>query len=752
MAAVRTGLFALPRRMVRLGVENPYLTMGFWIVGSLLLAMTLPRLHLDTSTSTFLDQSDPAWQVYQQSLDNYGGDEFVVVALEAPSPFARETLEEVRDLTRIMEKLPGVRRVDSLSTVPMIRAGAEGELLLGAALEDGVPTDPAVFEQLLTDLRRDPIARDSLFSRDERLFAINVMLDDDVAGDRTQIVASIKHLIQGRSARATGVPLFRTEVNGRTYKEVLIFVPLTLLCVAIVVAFAFANLRPVSIPLAIGATGSIASVGAMSLLGVSLSLSTMVLPSILLALGCAYSMHVLTAAQGISEPDALSRSIERVAKPVALSGLTTVIGFVAMGAVRISAIQQLAFFGALGVATLTVASLTLAPALLRLRPIPNHQSVFSGLIRARLRPAILRLADRHQTRALALWGVVLVAFTVGIFGLRISTDIIVWFPTGTEIRDDYEILRERLSGISPVNVVVNAIGDRPVTHPEALEAIDALSSWLAAQPEVGKSLSVTDPLRQVHGVYSENDAAGLPTSQAMAEQYLMLLESVDYMRDVITEDRTGANILLRVDDNGSDRLVALGDRIAEFWAENGPADFTVNTTGLMYEFGRAEEQIAYGQVAGLAFALVSIGAVLLYILRVPKNALIALLPNAVPLVITFGLMGFLGIPLDAATVCLGSLALGIAVDDTIHLMTGYTDRRHAGEKPLVALDRSLEQVLPALVFTTAAIVVGFAVLALSQFTLIRNLGLVTSGLVFLCLVADITLLPPLLLLADRKSR
>ena len=179
MAAVRTGLFALPRRMVRFGVENPYLTMGFWIVGSLLLAMTLPRLHLDTSTSTFLDQSDPAWQVYQQSLDNYGGDEFVVVALEAPSPFARETLEEVRDLTRIMEKLPGVRRVDSLSTVPMIRAGAEGELLLGAALEDGVPTDPAVFEQLLTDLRRDPIARDSLFSRDERLFAINVMLDDD---------------------------------------------------------------------------------------------------------------------------------------------------------------------------------------------------------------------------------------------------------------------------------------------------------------------------------------------------------------------------------------------------------------------------------------------------------------------------------------------------------------------------------------------------------------------------------------------
>jgi len=754
MASFRTGLFALPRSLVRLGIQQPRLTMWCWIVGSLLLAATLTRLQLDTSTSTFLDQTDPAWQIYEQSLYDYGGDEFVVVALEAPTPFAKETLEEIRELTTLMEKLPGVRRVDSLSTVPLIRAGPAGELLLDAALEDGVPQDPAVFEQLIADLRADRIARDSLFSRNERIFAINVMLDEDVVGDRTQIVASIEHLIRGRSARATGVLLFRTEVNGRTYEEILIFVPLTLLCMAIVVAFSFSSLRPVLIPLVIGATGSIASVGAMSLSGVSLSLSTMVLPSILLALGCAYSMHVLTAAQGISEPDALRISIERVAKPVALSGLTTAIGFLAMGAVRISAIQQLAFFGALGVATLTVASLSLAPALLRLRPIPARQSVIGGLIRARLRPGVLKLADRHRGPALAVWGVVLAVLMLGIFRLRISTDIIVWFPIGSEIRDDYEMIRAQLSGISPVNVVVNSLGDRSVTDPEALAAIDALSSWLAAQPEVGKSLSVADPLRQVHAVYmeSETEVAGLPTSRAMTEQYLMLLESVDYMRDVITEDRTGANILLRVDDNGSDRLVALGVRIKEFWAANGPGDFSVSTTGLMYEFGRSEEQIAYGQVTGLAFALASIGAVLLYILRVPKNALIALVPNVVPLVITFGLMGFLGIPLDAATVCLGSLALGIAVDDTIHLMTGYTDRRHAGEKPLMALEQSLTRVLPALVFTTAAIIVGFAVLALSQFTLIRNLGLVTSGLVFLCLLADITLLPPLLLLADRKSR
>ncbi len=749
---IRTGLFRLPRRMVEFGIDRPRLTMWFWLVLSLLLAAAVVRLEFDTSTSTFLDQSDPAWQVYQQSLDRYGGDEFIVVALEAPSAFGVETLEEVRRLTRAMEQLPGVRRVDSLSTVPLIRAGADGELVLDAALGKGVPSDPSVFTQLVADLRGDRIASRSLFSESERVFAINVMLDEDVSGDRTQIVSAIHALLRLRPARTSGVPLFRTAVNGRTYEEVLLFVPITLFCVALVVALAFSSLRAVTIPLVVGTTGSLMAVGAMSLSGVSLSLSTMVLPSILLALGCAYSMHVLTAAQGIDSASALRASIGTVAKPVALSGLTTAIGFIAMVTVRISAIQQLALFGALGVATLTAASLSLAPALLTLRPIPNRESVFSGLIRAHLRPRVMFLADRFRTPMLFVWGAALAALLLGIFALRISTDIIVWFPEGMAIRDDYEVLRSELSGISPVNVVLNAQGDRTVTETEVLRAIDELAGWLEARPEVGKALAVTDPLRQVHGVYSGRDDAGLPTSRAMVEQYLMLLESVDYMRDVITEDRKGANILLRVDDNGSDRLVALGDRIEQWWADHGPAGYTIATTGLMYEFGRSEEQIAYGQATGLMVALLSIGAVLFLILRVAKSALVALVPNAVPLVITFGLMGFAGIPLDAATVCLGSLALGIAVDDTIHVMTGYTTYRRSGEKPLMALDRCMEHVLPALVFTTAAIVVGFAVLAFSQFTLIRNLGLVTSGLVFLCLLADMTLLPPLLLLADRKSR
>jgi len=303
-----------------------------------------------------------------------------------------------------------------------------------------------------------------------------------------------------------------------------------------------------------------------------------------------------------------------------------------------------------------------------------------------------------------------------------------------------------------VNVMIDGTNGASVMRPDVLAGISALSDALEELPQIGKAISVADPIRQVHRAFSRDPAAGLPAEAGVIEQYLLLLEGVDYMRDVVSSDRTTANILLRVNDNSSSEIVALGDWVREWWHAAELSDFEVTTTGIMYEFGRAEEQIAYGQIRGLLLAFSAIGLVLLALLRQPKLALVALIPNVVPVAMAFGSMGLLGIPLDAATVCLGSLALGIAVDDTVHVATGYRDERRLGLEPLAAIERCLQRVLPALVLTTVSICAGFAVLGLSQFTLIRNLGIVTGVLVALCLLADVTLLPALLLKVDSRKR
>lgn len=739
------------RAVVEGSVRHPLRTLGVWALIAAVSGIALAQLEIDTSTSSFLDRDAPAWALYQQSCRRYGGDEIIVVGVAGDERYDPQVLQRVVELSERFATLEGVRRVDSIATVPLIRASEQGALEFDAALRHGVPQTDAGRARLVALLRGDRIVQRSLVSEDERVFALNLILDEDVDADRAQIVARVRALLEGQRAWVSGVPVFRSEVNSKTSSEILVFVPLTLLLVGALLAGAFRSATAVLIPLAVGALGSAASLGCMAAMGVALSLSTMILPSVLLALGCAYTMHVLSAVRGSRGAEELIRAIDGVARPVALSGLTTAIGFVAMATVRIAAIRELASFGAVGVFCVTAAALSFAPAVLALRPLGSGGAGIDAWIRHAARRNLLAAVVRRRPLMIAAWCALLAVSVGGLLRLQVSTDIILWFPLGSEVRDDYEDIRVALSGITPVNVLIESEAGESVTRPDVLAAIDALTRDLNALPQVGKAISVADPLRQIHGVFSDDPDAGLPLQRDLIEQYLMLLGSVDYLYDVIARDHLGANVLLRVDENGSNEIVELADWVTSWWAEHGVADFDAVTTGIMYEFARAEEQIAYGQIRGLSLALIVIGIILVLLLRDPRIAMLALIPNALPLAIAFGFMGLFGVPLDAATVCLGSLALGIAVDDTIHVVTGYQDGIAQGRKPLEALDRCFERVLPALALTTAIIVVGFAVLALSEFTLIRNLGLVTSGLVVLCLLADVTLLPALLI-GERRPK
>ena len=736
---------------MRASLRRPRAACAVWAAVAALAAPGVARLEIDTTTSSFLDRGSPEWRVYQRSLERHGGDEFLTVAVEGVVPFDPEALREVDELSGALAGLPGVRRVDSLRTLPLVSASPDGSLDLEPGLSEVPPANEAERERLALRVRADRIAPRSLVSADERVFAVNVLLDEDVDGARDVAVAKVDELLAGNHAWVSGVPVFRTKVNLRTRAELLVFVPLTLALVGLVIWVALGGLRAVWIGLLSTGVGTWITFGAMGFLGTPLSLSTVVLPSVLLAVGSAYVIHVLAEARGRSGAAELESALVHVAQPTALSGLTTAIGFLAMATTRVDAIRELATFGAIGVVGVLATSLTLAPALLRRFPLGPRAGRLDGWLRGPARGWILALALDRRRAVLAGWAIALLVFGLGMKRLHVETDIILWFPPGSEVREAYEAIRARLSGITPMNVLIESRDGIPVTDPAALAAIDALAAHLETLPEIGRALAVTDPLRQIHAGFTGRRDAGLPGSRELAEQYLLLLGSVDQIHDVVHVDRMSANVLLRVDVNGSRRLLALARDIDRWWTEHGAPGFTAHTTGIMYEFARAEEEIAWSQIRGFGSAFVAIAAVIFLVFRKAWPTFAALVPNAAPMVVFYGFMGLAGLPLDAATVCIGSVALGIAVDDTIHLATGYRDERAAGRGPREALDATLERVLPAVVPTTVSIAVGFAVLGASDFTLIRNFGLVTASLMVVCLVADLTLLAPLLARAPRRA-
>lgn len=718
-----------------------------WALVLLFAGVELRNLKIDTTIGSALDKAGEPWADYQRSLTLFGGDEFVSIAL-APSeePFSKRSLKTVLALSDELEQLGSVRRVDSLSTVALIRSEADGSLLVSPALTDEAVTSAHARSKLAEQVRRDRIAYRSLVSEDGRVFGVNVVFDEDVDGDRESTVSEIAAVLSYfDGAVMSGVPVVRAEAGLLTRSEIVRLVPGTVVAIAIILALSFGRARATIPALAVGGIGTATCLAAMAAAGTPLSFSTAVLPSVILALACAYAMHFLTAeSRSIGRADT-ALELKAVAGPVALSGCTTALGFISMGTTNVSLIRDLAVFGALGVFVSTVACLTIVPALLSMLPATGERTPrILGALEMRIGPAWTEAVLRRRKPILFCWLAALLACVVGLSRLQVSSDVIEWFPPGGELRASYAQVTDRLSGITPVNVVVSPPAGSSAVSPEMVRRLAAFSAAAESHPAVGKSLSIADPLAMMHREIGDGDGLSLPSEASLISQYLALLDGVEQLDDVVTPTRDAANVLLRLNENSSEDIRAVEEWVRRWWVLHGVPGSKVDVTGIMYEFARAQDSIAWAGLRGAALAFVTIALLVAAYFRDARFLLAAVVINAVPVAVIMGVIGWLRVPLDAATVCVASLAVGIAVDDTIHALAEIRSASEPGKAFEKSVMVALPRVMTPLVLSTLAIGAGFGVLATSSIALISGLGLAMCAAVAACLLADLSLLPSLL--------
>jgi hypothetical protein len=731
-------------RWVGLAVHRPVLMLGIWAFMLCIAAGGLIRVEIETSGESILDKSAPEWAFYQRSQELFGNDEVLVAAIASEEPYDRAALRLIADASRALEDLPGVRRVDSLSTLPIIEV-VEGEIRLDPALDPDAELDLDARGEIARRVAGDRIATRSVVSEDGRVLAINIWPESGIADRFDALIERIRGAVGAPSAWVSGVPVFRTETNLRTRQELGIFVPMTIVVMVLILFAAFRGARAVLLPLSVSGVSVCVLFGAMGWVGIPLSAPTMILPSVLLAIGCAYTMHLLVEVDAHRSTPEIQRAVEDVSLPIALSGLTTAVGFASTAVVPIEAVQRVGVLGAVGTLVSCAATIGLGGAVVSLWRGPGRANPLLVALRVRVGQGLLPQIRDRAGSVILLWGLVMGVGVVGAQSLRVESDVVVWFPRGNEVREAYEQIKQRLSGISPLNVVVVAPAGGSVTDPEVIAAIDAFGSYLSSLSDVGKVLSVADALRELHEGFVGSGAAPLPNDRAAIEQYLLLLEGTERLGDVITRDRTAANVLLRVNNNGSRHLLEVAEQAERWWRDHGVEGFEARATGIMFEIARAEEAIALGQIQGLGLDVAIIFAILVIALRSLRVAVLALIPNVLPIGLMFGFMGVSGIPLDLGTVFVSNLAVGIAVDETIHLVTAFVRLRERGLAPENALRSAMERVLPPLFLTTVVIAAGFLVLAISEFRFTRNLGLLTAGVMLLCVASNATLLPALLL-------
>ena len=369
----------------------------------------------------------------------------------------------------------------------------------------------------------------------------------------------------------SGVPIFETRVGKRTLAEIGYFVPITLGLIGLGLLTVFRTGAGVLIPLVTSGAGCWVTLGVMGALGSPVTITAMLLPSVLLALGCAYVMHILVAVQGISDVEELAPAIARVAGAITLSGVTTAIGFFAIASIDIDAIRALGGFGGVGVLVVLMSSLTLGPAAIRYWPIRGEPRRFHRWVAETAAQRISQYMAKYRRITVMTWLGLLLVSVLGVTRLEVETDGAHWWPIGSPVRDSFEAIRERLSGISPMNVVIQSNEGAEVTDPQVMGRIAALAEYLNDLADVGKAVSVADPIRQLHRGFGGYPGYPVPGDSDLIAQYLLLLSSVEQIRDLISDDYLAANILIRADNNGSRHLLEGGGKGGGVVARGGGA-------------------------------------------------------------------------------------------------------------------------------------------------------------------------------------
>jgi hydrophobe/amphiphile efflux-3 (HAE3) family protein len=708
-----------------------------------------PRLLLDPSANSMLPADSEDSRYYEKIRDLFGNDEQVVVALNAPDVFTPETLRAVVRIADRLAKLDGVRRVDSLAG--LLRTGdpeqASGEPSVV------VPGDPEAIERLRTTTLENPVLGGNLVSRDSRTTALLVQFEDlseqeiydRGLDEKIKAIADEEH--DEGAVWVTGGARVKAEMTRLLLRDLTVIVPVAVFIMACVGFAAFRTFRGVLVPLSTIAVGLIWLLAIIAETVGTLNQVTVAVPPILIVVGFAYTIHVLSAyytslRDGERGREAVRHAIDHVSLPVILTGLTTCAGFASLATSDLGAIKQFGLFTALGVAFTTLASLSFAPALLALLPDPRRlrDEPASG----RFDEIVERIAkfDVRQRRTI-LWvgaGIALVSL-IGMARIEVSTDLVRNFKPDAGVRRDFEAVNEALSGANSFYVVLESVYRGSFELASSLRTVESLQSWLDNRPEIGGTTSVLDHLEAADRAMGGGEGSVIDRIEAGAP-IAPLLEAIpeNQLATVLDSAHRTANIQVRTPAIDSSDIVRLVTEIEEHFSEL-PRNVIPGVTGGTVLMSRTVDEIALGQASSLSTAFLIIFAILVLLFASFRVGLMALIPNVLPVLFYFGVLGWSGITLNTTTGLVASLVLGIAVDDTIHYMAQFNEaaKKHADTRRGVL--EAMRSIIRPVTYTTVSLCLGFSALLLSGLRNQVEFGMLAATTLAFAWLVDITFTP-----------
>ncbi len=744
-----------------------YILIGIGAMTVFLGAFSL-RIDLNQRPDELMFKDDPEYPRHQAFFEEFGYDEVVAAAYSADNVLEAETLEGIVRITEELSLVEGITGVLSVGNAEDIYV-ENGALTVGPFFHT-MPENLEQQEALKQRVEANPLYEDLLVSKDNSMALFDITLDGKLRVDeRDTVLRRIDEIFSregnGHPHYMAGSPVGRSEIFRCMRRDFSTLLPMGICLLILAMYLIFRNYLCILLPFMAISLSVVWAVGVMYLTGSELNFFSVLIPTILFIVGTADCIHILSQYQDCrstcsTKSEAVSRTVGLMLVPCSLTTLSTMIGFASLAVCRIEALSLFGIFSAVGMGFAFLLSMTLLPIGLSMgdtRPLSLRKppsEAFLGFLTKTHRFNLTR-----KGMFLPIFLVLFLAAGYGAVNLHVETDPAKFFGKKMKLVTDTSFIEEKLGGFIPFFVVVESEETDRIKDPLLLEKLDELGAFIRQQAGVDKVVSGADLIKYINFRLQDDDptAYSIPDDRRAVAELLLMASMSDesgLIERFFNDDYSKASVAIRFRPHDFDSYQQLMDATLPYLESEFGTIPNVNAyvTGTNIMLGNTLMPFLKGLRQGLVLAGAAILFLMIILFRSLKVGLISMLANVVPITITFGFMGLLGISLNFATAPLAAIALGIAIDDTIHFMSRFKREYSLDQNYESAIERTMISVGKPILITSVVLTAGFFIFLFSNFQYTRNMGMLINLTVVGAIIGDLILLPVLILITKPLGR
>lgn len=751
-------------KMLNKLLKVPYLVLGAILVITVLFIFPMKEnTRMETNLDKYMPEDHPAFIYSDKAEKWFNIQDGIIIAVENKNGvYNYETLSIVKKLTKELQKFKEIEKADvtSLYTADNI-VGTEDGMDVKAFFKK-VPKTKEKLKQLKQRVESNEMIFGRLVSTDETVTVVIAGINDNVFTQQfyQKILSTAKKLeTKNNKIYVAGRPIVEGTMALLGPADMKKMVPIVLLVIALVLYLTLRSVKSTILTLMVVFFSTIWAFGLMAAVNIPIYAVSTMIPVMLIAIGVADGIHLYSHLHlymrkhpDTTKIDAVKNMIKNMWSPVVMTSVTTAVGFISLLTSQVYPIKYFGIFTAFGVMVAMLFSLVLIPAGIMVFGLPKFKekkNKGSDEQNDQVAYGIAEFVIKHKYSTFIATVIIVIISIVGITKVWINSSFLDKFEKDSDIVLTDKFINEHFGGTSTLNLILDSNNKDAFKNPAILKLVDKMQKTVDGDLQVvGNTFSLADYLKRMNKVmHADKEAYNtIPNSENLVAQYLLLYEmsgDPDNLWKVVNEQYTKANITFQLKSDNSKAINSALSEIDKFKNDFNKLGVTLNYAGSGYKALIFTQLILEGQIISLILSLLIVIILLAVMFKSITLGLIGSVPIMITAAISFGIMGWFGIPLNSTTALLSSIAIGIGIDYAVHLIEQYKNNSVCGNKDLT-VKKTMAHSGRAILFNAVVVIAGFLVLLFSVFPPNRELGFLVSLNMLISFVGTLTIMVILL--------